>query len=248
MVEDDDFDLLEIPTETIPAQVETPANTNGNAKAATTRVNEKLAALSEIEVSPEASAHADDLNSFVEQFYVSSAPLADLSREEIKTPNVQSPEPKPLTTEPVIEKASAPVTFSPESHQDDTGGRKGGSMKLIAVAAAGVLVVALAGWGILSMAPSDSPKLSVSAETPVAVMSEPSAQPSPSDERTEPATPSKQNNSANATIEDQTDTRQTSQRTRPQTAELKKPADTRPTPKPEQKPAKKKMTVEDLLN
>lgn len=234
----DDLDLLEIP--------DVPPRTEGDEVSSNGIIPslDELVAMSEMEVSPEASMQTDDLHSFVEQFYINERRDTDHSQTNVV--KAEAPAVAISEAQPVIDKAPDTAEFAFGSNEASS--ESSGSMKVIGFAAAGVVVVALGGWGVLSMLTTQNPN---SVESPATAISQPIQQPASSAEIVQPQTPTlaEQNNVTSTVAEDQPDARPSAVKTRPQTAELKtpKPNETKPTAKPEQKP-KKKMTVDDLLN
>ncbi len=238
----DNLELLEIPIE--PQRERAEAVINGNRS--DTHVLDQVFELSTTEISPESAMHAEDLDSFVDQFY-SKDELHDRIDAHLAAKKVVN-ESEVATTEAVVEnKVFEPVvekrpTFSPEP---ETPKQRGGFGKMIGIAVASILVVGVAGFGLLSFmsGETNSAQEQMPYQAPGASIVEPSQQPVTSNEPvTSTSTETPQN------IDAQPETPTAPAKSRPQVAEAKpaKPAEAKPA-KTEEKP-KKKMTVDDLLN
>lgn len=240
----DDFDLLEIPTEP-PAE---PAEVKTNGRRVNAPVLDDLEALASREVSPESASHAEELDSFVQQFY-SSGPLVQ-NLDENKT--VQERYEVVSASKPVTEVAEKTFEGPVFSVEMDVSTEKANPMKMVGIAVVGIVVVAAAGFGLLNMTSSDTAKSmdQTTSQAPAAaasVLSEPQQQPAPSSEPVDQV--SSASNTSAQVDEVQPISQPSATKARPQVAEVKptKPNEAKPAPKPEQKP-KKKITVDDLLN
>lgn len=237
----DEFDLLEIPSE--PQTEQGEIKTNGHNVAEPNF--DELVSLSSIHVTAESVSHAEELDSFVQQFY-SEGPIVPISaKDEIVEVREEVVTHREAVTRPITEKPDTP-TFLVEA--EDTP-QNTGFAKMIGVAVAGIVVVGVGGFALLNMTSSDEGKsqdqTTYQAPAP-SVSTEIQQQPVPS------AEPANQNSTVQNTPSQvagtQPETQPTASKTRPQVAEVKpsKPAETKPA-KTEQKP-KKKITVDDLLN
>ncbi|MFN0141628.1 MAG: hypothetical protein ACKVQW_16270 [Pyrinomonadaceae bacterium] len=241
-----DLDLLEIPVEPELDKIE--VITNGHHD--NVPVLEELVALSSMEVTPESASHTEEIDSFVQQFY---------SQDQVE----EKTEPEQIVEEAEIEEeigfsATAPVVtrdhdrapFSIAAHETP---QNSGLKKMVATAAAGILVVGIGGFVLMSFSSSDAADKSDKQTTYQApVASAPEPEPEPQQQPSPAAEPGNQTTSAQNTAtqvaEPQTEAKQPSAKPRTQVAEVNpKSTGSKPAPKPEQKP-KKKITVDDLLN
>lgn len=232
--ETDDLDLLEIPVKTESESMSVA--TNGHHRSAP--VLEDLIALSAMEVTAESASHTEELDSFVQQFYVEDRGGEIIEDDEITEEHVGF-----TASAPVAEQNDDAPVFSAEEAPQSSG-----FTKMIGFAAAGIVVVGVGGFGLLSLISSEGSESldrPTAYQAPVTSISEPLPQPSPATEPTDQ--PVTTTNLAPQVVEIPADAK-TSSKPRPQVAEFKvKPAETKPAAKQEQK-SKKKITVDDLLN
>lgn len=238
-----DPELLEIP---VRAKAERMGDVaNGHHDKAP--VLEELVALSSMEVTPESASYTEEIDSFVQQFYA-------MDQVEEKT----EPEQTVVEAEVVEEigfSASTPVVAQVHDRADlsiaaHEAPQNSGFSKMIGMAIAGVLVVGIGGFGLMSFMSSETADKSdkqTTYQAPVTSLAEPQRQPSLAADAG--------NRAASADTvptpveETQSDAKPASAKPRTQVADVKPKPSTgsRPARKPEQKP-KKKMTVDDLLN
>lgn len=241
VVESDDLNLLEIPIELEPERIDDA--TNGHHDKAP--VLDELVALSSREVTPESASYTEELDSFVQQFYAQDRVEEKPAQEEI----VEEKDEEEVgfsATVPVIGKNYDTTVFSVVAQEAP---QNSGRTKLIGLAAAGIVVVGVGGFGLMSFmssGSSDQPEKQTTYQAPTTSVSEPQQQPSPATESANPTLET--TNDVPQVSESETDAKPTSAKARPQVAGVKpKPTDNKPAAKQEQRP-KKKITVDDLLN
>ncbi|MGB7201828.1 MAG: hypothetical protein WBD16_06120 [Pyrinomonadaceae bacterium] len=245
VVESDDHDLLEIPFELEPERIDDA--TNGHHDNAP--VLDELVSLSSREVTPESASYTEELDSFVQQFYAQDRVEEKIAQEEIVEEAEEEEEEEEVgfsATVPVIGKNYDTTGFSVAAQEAQ---QNSGRTKLIGLAAAGIVVVGVGGFGLMSSmssGSSDQPEKQTTYQAPTTSLSEPQQQPSPTTESANPTLTT--TNDVPQVAESETDAKPTSAKARPQVAGVKpKPTDNKPAAKQEQRP-KKKITVDDLLN
>ncbi len=240
VVESDDHDLLEIPFELEPERIDDA--TNGHHDNAP--VLDELVSLSSREVTPESASYTEELDSFVQQFYAQDRVEEKIAQEEIV--EEEEEEVGFSATVPVIGKNYDTTVFSVAAQEAP---QNSGRTKLIGLAAAGIVVVGVGGFGLVSFmssGSSDQPEKQTTYQAPTTSLSEPQQQPSPATESANPTLTT--TNDVPQVAESETDAKPNSAKARPQVAGVKpKPTDNKPAAKQEQRP-KKKITVDDLLN
>lgn len=240
MVETDDLELLEIPTK--PEFDQIGVATNGHHRDAP--VLEELVALSSMEVTAESASYTEELDSFVKQFYIEDR-ADDITAQEAITEEEEE-EVGFSATAPFIEKDVAAPVFSAEESPQTSG-----FAKMIGLAAAGIIVVGVGGFGLMSVMSSgnpDQPEQQGSYQAPAAALAEPPPQSPPATEPTVQTLTNTAANPAPQVSEIQTEAKSSPAKVRPQVAEVKaRSTESKPAAKQEQK-SKKKITVDDLLN